>query len=125
MPRARVLVVDDEDLVRTLVLRWLQNWGIEAVGARNALEGLAAMEVAPAEIAIVDLIMPGHDGVWLLQKIHERWPTTVMIVISGAQDEHVILDARKMGAIAFVPKPLERELLRQALDRATQVALGP
>jgi len=121
LPSPRVLVVDDEDLVRTLVLRWLASWGNTGVGARNAEDALSAMADAPAEIAIVDLIMPVHDGLWLLQEIHQRWPATVAIVISGAQDEHVILGARKLGAVAFVPKPLERELLRQALQRALAV----
>ena len=106
------------------MLRWLLKWGHDAVGARDAEDALAVMAEKPAEIVIVDLIMPGHDGLWLLQEIHERWPTTVAVVISGAQDEHVILGARKLGAVAFVPKPLERELLRQALVRALDAALG-
>ena len=79
------------------------------------------MAQAPADIVIVDLIMPVHDGLWLLEQIHSRWPTTVAVVISGAQDEHVIVGARKLGAAAFVPKPLERELLHQALERANDV----
>jgi DNA-binding NtrC family response regulator len=118
LPAPRLLVVDDEELVRTLVLRWVSKWGHEVVGARDADEALSAMAEAPADIAIVDLIMPVHDGLWLLEQIHQRWPATVAIVISGAQDEHVILNARKLGAVAFVPKPLERELLHQALERA-------
>ena len=123
MPTPRVLVVDDEDLVRRLILRWLKQWGNDAVEARDAMDALSAMAEAPAEIAIVDLIMPGHDGLWLLQEIHERWPTTAAIVVSGVRDEHMILGARKLGAVAFVPKPLERELLRQALQRAIAASL--
>jgi DNA-binding NtrC family response regulator len=125
VPPPRVLVVDDEELVRTLVLRWLAKWGHDAVGAPDATEALKVMAEAPAEIAIVDLMMPVHDGLWLLNEIHQRWPATVSIVISGAQDEHLVLGARKLGAVAFVPKPLGRELLYQALERALSARASP
>lgn len=124
MPPLRVLVVDDEGSIRRLIVRWLLKWGNDAVDAGSAVDALASMAEAPAEIMIVDLLMPVHDGLWLLQQVHDRWPTTVAVVISGAQDEQVIINARKLGAVAFIPKPLQRELLRQALERAIAVVSG-
>jgi len=115
---ARVLIVDDEDRIRALVLRWLAAWHHEADEARNADEALTAMAAAPADVILIDITMPGRDGLWLLQQVHASWPGTAAVIMSGAQDERVILGARQYGAVAFVPKPIERELLRQALSLA-------
>ena len=114
----RILVVDDDHLVRRVIVGWLRRWGHEVVEADSAAGGLAQMEANPAEILIVDLIMPAHGGLWLLERVQQRWPLTSIIVESGSQDETTILSAKRFGAMAFVPKPFGHEMIHQALELA-------
>ena len=62
--------------------------------------------------------MPLFDGVWLAKEIRERWPATVVVAVSGAQELETVMKMRKHGAIDFVTKPIGREMLHQALERA-------
>jgi diguanylate cyclase (GGDEF)-like protein len=113
-----VLVVDDEDAVRGLLTRWLTSWGYrvqEAVSAKDALEQMTA---EPAFILFTDLIMPVHDGMWLTEQVRQRWPSTIVVVASGMDDPPTAQALRKQGAVDYIPKPLGREAVRQALERA-------
>ena len=84
------------------------------------------MEESPAEILIVDLIMPVHTGLWLIERVHERWPSTCIIVESGAHEDEVnIQSARGQGAMAFMPKPFGREIIHQAVTRLLHRCRSP
>jgi two-component system KDP operon response regulator KdpE len=114
----RILVVDDEHPVRRVLVSWLGGWGHQVVEADSAVAALALMDADPAAILIVDLTMPIYGGLWLIERVRERWPSTRIIVVSGAQDETLIRSAKTFGAIAFVPKPFHREMVHQAIERA-------
>ena len=115
---ARILVVDDEEPIREILSRRLQQWGHDVAVAATAEAALEQMRVAPAEIVLCDVIMPLHDGVWLFGKVLEEWPGTIFVAVSGAQDMNTVMRMRQLGAVDFVPKPIGREMLHQALDRA-------
>jgi DNA-binding NtrC family response regulator len=55
---------------------------------------------------------------WLASEIRERWPQTVVVAVSGAQDMQTVVKMRQHGAIDYVTKPIGREMLHQALERA-------
>jgi two-component system cell cycle response regulator len=111
-------VVDDDPLIRRVIVVWLRRWGYEVAEADSAAGGLALMEANPADVLIVDLIMPVHSGLWLLERVQQRWPLASVIVESGSQDEASILSAKRYGAKAFVPKPFGHEMIHQALEQA-------
>ena len=115
---ARILVVDDEDVVRRVIATWLKRWGHTVVEADSADAGLAIMEANPVEILVVDLIMPTHSGLWMIERVRQRWPSTPIIVESGAHDDAKIQSAKRYGVIAFVPKPFGREMIHQAIEQA-------
>jgi DNA-binding NtrC family response regulator len=115
---AYILVVDDEESIREILSRRLSSWGHQVTSADSAESALTVMESAPAPIIFCDLIMPVHDGLWLMERVHEKWPQTAVVVVSGAEDMNKVSQTRKLGAVDFVPKPVGREMLRQALDRA-------
>ena len=93
-------------------------WGHQVVEADSAVAALAVMDSDPAAILIVDLTMPVYGGMWLIERVRESWPSTHIIIVSGAQDEGVIRTAKERGAIAFVPKPFHREMIHQAIAQA-------
>jgi DNA-binding NtrC family response regulator len=115
---ARILVVDDEAPIRDILTRRLTQWGHDVVAANGAEAAIAAMVARPAEIVFCDVIMPVFDGVWLAEQIRERWPQTVFVAVSGAQDMATIVKMRQYGAVDYVAKPIGREMLHQALERA-------
>jgi DNA-binding NtrC family response regulator len=115
---ARILVVDDEASVREILSRRLQRWGHQVTVAATAEAALVEMKQWRPDIVLCDVIMPVHDGVWLLRQIRELWPEMIFVAVSGAQDINTVVELRKLGAVDFVPKPIGREMLRQALDRA-------
>jgi DNA-binding NtrC family response regulator len=117
---AYVLVVDDEDSIRRLLTRWLAGWGYESKEARNATDALEQMNIDPAAIILCDVMMPVHDGIWLAEQVRSRWPQTAVIMASSAQDMETVMRMRKHGAVDYVTKPFGREMLRQALLRASE-----
>ena len=117
---AYVLVVDDEESIRKLLLRWLAGWGYEAKGAGSANDAIELMTAEAAAIVLCDVMMPEHDGIWLAGQIRDRWPQTAVIMASSAQDMDTVMRMRKGGAVDYVTKPFGREMLRQALLRANE-----
>jgi DNA-binding NtrC family response regulator len=117
-PTARILVVDDEASIRDILARRFCQWGYDVVSVHSAEAAIEAMDSRPADIVFCDVMMPGFDGVWLAQQVRERWPGTVIVAVSGAQDLATVMKMRQFGAVDYVPKPIGRETLHQALERA-------
>ena len=115
---ARILVVDDEASVRDILSRRLTQWGHEVAVANGAEAAVQEMEKTPADIIFSDVIMPVYDGVWLAKQVRERWPSTVIVAVSGAQEMSTVIKMREYGAVDYVVKPIGREMLHQALERA-------
>jgi len=114
-----VLVVDDEPPVREFLGRWLQAWGYAVTQAGSAAEALEVMLAEPASILLCDIKMPGHDGLWLAERVRQQWPQTAVIMATALDDLPTVLKSRQLGAVDYVTKPFGRELLLQALRRAT------
>jgi DNA-binding NtrC family response regulator len=115
---ARILVVDDEEPIRDILSRRLTQWGHEVVTASGAEAALVEMSKSPAQIVFSDVIMPVLDGVWLAKELRDRWPDTVVVAVSGAQEVSTVVKMRQNGVIDYVTKPIGREMLHQALERA-------
>src|SRR5687767_15762316 len=78
--REKVLVVDDEIGIRILLTRMLKGWGYGVWHVGSALEALDIMAAEPADILVSDVSMPDHDGLWLAEQVHARWPRTAIIM---------------------------------------------
>lgn len=115
-----VLIVDDETSIRKFLTRWLESWGYTVKAASGAGEALAVMEEEPASIMLCDVMMPGRDGLSLLEEVRQRWPETAVIMASAVQDLQTIVRSRQDGAVDYVTKPFGREPLLQALRRAAE-----
>jgi two-component system response regulator FlrC len=118
-----VLVVDDEALLREALVRWLKSLGYRSVAAESADEAITEITRELPFAIIIDIVMPGHDGLWLLEQIRDRWPSLRVIMASGANlDEQQVMKARRLGADDFIAKPFGRETLYQALLRAAKAS---
>jgi CheY-like chemotaxis protein len=118
-----VLVVDDEALLRESLVRWLKSLGYRSVAVESADEAINEISRQMPFAVIADMVMPVHDGLWLLERIRARWPALRIIMASGASlDEQAVLQARRLGADDFIAKPFGRETLYQALLRAAKAA---
>jgi len=118
-PAERVLVVDDELPIRMLLTRMLKAWGYGVQHVGSAVEALEVMAAEPADILMCDVSMPDHDGLWLAEQVHTQWPRTAIIMVTAHDDAYTVRTSRKMGAVAYVTKPFQQLLLREALERAS------
>jgi DNA-binding NtrC family response regulator len=119
-----VLIVDDEAPIRDFLTRWLQAWGYTVKSAAGANEAITVMAEEPASIMLCDVMMPGRDGLSLLEEVRERWPQTAVIMATALQDLQTVTRSRRDGAIDYVTKPFGREPLLQALRRAEEKTHG-
>ena len=115
----RVLIVDDQPPVRTLLVRWLTGWGYGVREVGSAVEALGVMAADPADIVLCDVNMPEHDGLWLAEQVHAQWPRTAIIMSTARDDPTTVRTSRTVGAVGYVIKPFDPVMLREALDRAS------
>src|SRR5205814_3816600 len=100
--RKTILIVDGDAVVRELLRRWFSGWNYRVNLASCATEALEQMLAAPASIVPVDIDLPDHDGFWLMEHIHRKWPTTQFILATGAADLEAVTPAKRLGAVDYV-----------------------
>ena len=107
----RILIVDDEESIRSSLERLLS---YEKYKALTAADGAAALDLAANEridIVLLDIKMPGMDGLEVLGKLKELRPDLPVIIISGHGTIATAVDATKLGAFDFLEKPIDMERL--------------
>ncbi|GAH40338.1 unnamed protein product, partial [marine sediment metagenome] len=103
--RARILVVDDEAMVRRLLCQRLSREGYqceEADGAEQALDGLKGSSIA---LVILDIKMPGKSGIELLPEIKAAYPDTAVMMATALTDVNIAIQCMKQGAYDYISKP--------------------
>lgn len=122
MPEEKVLIVDDEGPVRQVLLRALEQQGMECRIASSAREALAAAATESFAVAFLDIRMPGHNGIWLLQQLKDRYPDTAVIMLTGISEVATAVDCMMRGADNYLTKPVRMEEVgraaRHAIDKA-------
>ena len=118
---AKILVIDDDASVRTVVSRILERAGYETETAANGLEGIEAMRRTRFALVICDMLMPVQEGIETIQEIRSAGANIPIIAISGAFGDEgysPLDDARAIGADVAVAKPFTVEELLAAVDEA-------
>ena len=116
MSGKRVLVVDDDQDIRELLVSVLEDDGYQAKSAQNGREALDVLEHWKADVVVLDLMMPVMDGWTFADRMHEKWDIPI-VVISAATD--VKRHAGRVGAAGVIPKPFEIESLLPIIARAS------
>ncbi len=116
-----ILVVDDEKNIRLTLSRALEATGYEVASAVNGEDALAQLEERDFGLMLVDLQMPGMDGMELLRRVRLSRPDIPVIIITAHGSVDIAVDAMRLGAVDFIQKPFSpdeiRELVRTVLDR--------
>ena len=118
--RQTVLIVDDENNVRDLMSRWLESGGYTVITASSAEEALRGLETSTPAVALCDIRMPGHDGVWLAERIRQSHPETAVIMATGVQDVGPAVQTLRQGVIDYLTKPFGRDRLEEAVTRGLE-----
>src|SRR4029077_18485628 len=112
---ALILVIDDQDSIRRVVRRALEQDGHEVFDASDGEIGMEILESQSFDIVITDIFMPGQDGIVTLRQISKRFPAVKVIVISGGDSSGLLdlrQDAELLGAIKSLQKPFNaREII--------------
>lgn len=114
----RILLVDDEnDFVEMLSLR-LQEVGEKVVEAYSGRECLEKLEQADIDVVILDVKMPGMDGIETLQEIKKRYPLVEVIMLTGHGTTKTAVEGMKLGAFDYLLKPADFDDLTYKLEQA-------
>jgi two-component system cell cycle sensor histidine kinase/response regulator CckA len=112
-PRQTVLVVDDEEGLRTLVCRTLRAEGYGTLEAAHGAEALEVIEQAaePVDLVVTDVVMPGMDGRELGRRLAQRWPTLPILYISAYDVNDIFRRGSPRSSAPFLQKPFPAEEL--------------
>ena len=120
MDPARLLIVDDEENLRTSLFQAFRMEGYEVTGAADAQEALALIQGANFDVLLSDLMMPGLDGLALLEKARVLMPEAVIILMTGQATVESAIRALKGGAYDYILKPFKLEEIFHVVGRGLE-----
>lgn len=117
MSKGKILVIDDEDIVRLSCSRSLVPEGYELKMAKNGPEGLKMLAEEIFDLVLTDLKMPNMDGIEVLGTIKEKWPKTDVVIVTGYQTVETAVKAIKLGAFDYIEKPFTPDSLVETVTK--------
>jgi DNA-binding NtrC family response regulator len=118
-----ILVVDDELIVRESLTKWFREDGFRVDAAENAAAALRKLQAGCWNLMLVDIKMPGMDGIELLQRVRQTNKEVVVIVITAFATVDTAVKALKEGAYDYITKPIDPDYLDHMVDKALQQQL--
>jgi DNA-binding NtrC family response regulator len=120
--RKQILVVDDAEVIRTYLRNLLPMKGYDVLVAEDGLKAMALLnEGARPDVVVLDVMMPGIDGIETLRKIKQLMPDVPVIMLSVVGKAGTVVDAMNLGAADYINKPFEEEELEIALRKVLEV----
>ena len=120
MQQAKVLVVDDEEVVRRSYVRSLAGEHCNVEVAGNGQDALEVMGQRPFDVVLLDLLMPGMNGMTVLKTIKQKWPESEVVVITGYPAVETAKEAVTLGAYDYLAKPAGPDDIINAANGAMQ-----
>jgi len=118
--RQRILIVDDEERVRDILLHYLQNGELDCEASHDALDAWHKLRNRHYSLVISDIVMPGMSGIELLSLAKETNPEIAFIMVTGFMDIHVAVDSLRIGASDFITKPFSMHSVKRAVTGALE-----
>jgi len=116
--KANLLIVDDELIVRDSLSKWFREEGYEVSVAESASEALTKLAGLHYDVALVDIKMPGTDGIELQRRLHEINPALIVIIMTGYASVETAVAALKNGAYDYVTKPFDPDDIAHTVRNA-------
>jgi DNA-binding NtrC family response regulator len=116
--KGKLLVVDDEAIVRDSLSKWFGEEGYEVGAAESASEALTRLAAQRWDVALLDIKMPGTDGIELQRRLRERDPELITIIMTGYASVETAVQALKDGAYDYVTKPFDPEEIAHLVKNA-------
>ena len=119
---SKILIIDDEPIMLENMTLYFQNSGFSVISSRDGKEGLEAFTSQQPDLVLLDLRMPGMDGLEVLSRLKKRSPDTPVIVVTGEGGMEDVVSSLRLGAYDFISKPVSDMALlensvRQALEK--------
>ena len=119
-PKASILIVDDETVVRDSLGKWFEEEGYFVETATSAKDALLRLPRQHWDLALVDIKMPGMDGLELQRKVHEVDPEIIIIIMTGYASVETAVQALKDGAYDYITKPFDPDDLAHVVTKALE-----
>ncbi len=119
-PSNKILIVDDEFLIRYSLQRLLERDGFSVITADSGLQALQQFEQEKPEIVILDIRLPDANGLTILKTIKDISPSVTVIMVTACPDIQSSVEAMKMGAFDYLDKPIDLDKLRSILNTLKQ-----
>jgi two-component system response regulator AtoC len=116
--KTKVLVVDDDEVVRGAYQRSLESISRDIAAASDGDEALQTMEQSRFDVVLLDMRMPGQDGMSVLRTIKQKWPESEVVVITGYPTVAGAKEALQLGAYDYVAKPVGPQEVIDVTDGA-------
>src|SRR5512142_2650578 len=118
--RGRILIVDDELVVRDSLGKWFSSEGYAAQPVPSAREALETIQQREFDIALIDIKMPGMDGMELQARLKEADPDLTVIIMTGYASVETAVQALKRGAYDYITKPVDPDELSHLVSKALE-----
>lgn len=118
--RGKLLIIDDEEAVRFFIAAGLTQAGWSVAEADSGEAGLALLEAAAYDVVLLDLRMPGMDGVTVMQQIKARWPETMVVIMTAYASLESAIEAVRQGAYDYLRKPCDVKEILTTVEGALQ-----
>ena len=115
---SKVLVVDDEEVVRLSHLRLLSKADCQVETVWNGIDALEEMERGSFDLVLLDLRMPGMDGMSVLRMIKRKWPDSEVVVVTGYPSVETAKEAIRLGAYDYLAKPVDPDQIMKVASGA-------
>ncbi|MEE4266353.1 MAG: response regulator [Desulfobacteraceae bacterium] len=124
----RILIIDDEPQIRSMLTLMLEREGYEVVEAPDGVDGIKIYRQNPADLIITDLIMPNKDGIGMIIDLKKEFPDVKIIAMSGGglnKPDGYLKGAKKLGAACTLTKPIDREEMLKAVREILKESPSP
>lgn len=125
MKKESMLVVEDEGILREALVDYLSSEGHKVDSADDGEKGLEKFKSVNYDVMIIDLKLPGRDGISILKEVKAKNPETKVIIITAYPTIETAVEAMRAGAIDYLPKPFEIDQLQTSLRQSYEVEVLP
>ncbi|MEP6768673.1 MAG: sigma-54 dependent transcriptional regulator [Acidobacteriota bacterium] len=116
----RVLVVDDEEVIRDVLATLLERQGWQVTTASNGTRALTAFEAEPHDVVLLDLMLPDRSGLDVLRELRRRDPDAVVVIVTAYSSIEGAIEAMREGAFHYIPKPFQNEEVLLTVEKGAE-----